>query len=369
MKVKHTLIFRFTKLTFILMVILFSTQNSYSQSNIEKANEIALKAVELMDEGKINEAIIQLEEAIKLNPKNSDYYYEIALGYYRLGEYRECLGILDALMKKKQPVGRYYQLIGNCLSKLNKNEEAILTYEEGLNKFPDAAYLMYELGLAHLNKNKFSQAIIYFENGIKADPSYSLNYYWAAKMYLNSEQDAWGIMYGEAFMNIERGTNRTEEMSKLIYDKYKSDTHFLEENKISISFSNITPIAFEDIRKYDLPFESRIFEPLLLKSLNGEKEISIASLNRIRERFLDLYFNEKFDLIYNQPVLNFQQKVKNLGHFEAYNYWLFLKGNDPEFRKWLSENDEKWEQFINWFQLNPMDVTKKNFLSKENILK
>ena len=118
-----------------------------------------------------------------------------------------------------------------------------------------------------------------------------------------------------------------------------------------------------------MPFETRIFEPLLLKSLKGEKEITIASLYRIRERYIDYYFNEKFDLIYNQPVLNYQHKIKLLGHFEAYNYWLFLMGDDPEFRKWLSENEEKWEQFINWFQLNPMEITTSNFLHKENIMK
>jgi tetratricopeptide (TPR) repeat protein len=368
MKVKYTFYLVVSRLILILILIFTSLQNSYCQTNIEKANEIALKAVELMDEGKINEAISKLEEAINLDPKNSNYYYEIAVGYYRLGQYKECLGILDALMKKKKPVGRYYQLIGNCLFKLNQPDEAILTYEEGLNKFPDAVYLMYELGLANLNKNKFSQAIIYFENGIKTDPTYSLNYYWAAKMYLNSNQGAWGIMYGEAFMNIERGTDRTEEMSKLIYNKYKTEIHFNHENN-TVNLSNSTPIAFEDIRKYDLPFETRIFEPLLLKSLKGEKEITIASLYRIRERYIDYYFNEKFDLIYNQPVLNYQHKIKLLGHFEAYNYWLFLMGDDPEFRKWLSENEEKWEQFINWFQLNPMEITTSNFLHKENIMK
>lgn len=367
MKLKHLI--NLTSVKSILILNFISIQYSYAQTNIEKANEIALKAVELMDEGKINEAILKLEEAINLDPKNSNYYYEIAVGYYRLGEYKECLGILNALMKKKKPVGRYYQLIGNTLAKLNQLDEAILTYEEGLNKFPDAAYLMYELGLANLNKNKFNQAIIYFENGIKTDPSFSLNYYWASKMFLNSNQGVWGIMYGEAFMNIERGTDRTEEISKLIYDKYKTEIHINNENNYTLSFSNNTPIAFEEIRKYDLPFENRIFEPLLLKSLKGEKEITIASLYRIRERYLDYYFNEKFDLIYNQPVLNYQLKIKQLGFFEAYNYWLFLKGDDPEFRKWLSENEEKWEQFINWFQLNPMEISKKNFLSRANILK
>ena len=48
-----------------------------AQSNVEIALSNAKKAIKLMDEGKINESIVMLQESEKLDPENYIYPYEI----------------------------------------------------------------------------------------------------------------------------------------------------------------------------------------------------------------------------------------------------------------------------------------------------
>ena len=47
------------------------------------------------------------------------------------------------------------------------------------------------------------------------------NFYRLALLYLSSSDKLSGLIYAEIFMNLKRSTQRTKEMSKLIYETYK----------------------------------------------------------------------------------------------------------------------------------------------------
>ena len=49
-------------------------------------------------------------------------------------------------------------------------------------------------------------------------------------------------------------------------------------------------------------------------------------------------------------------KILSAGHFEAYNYWILMKGDENGFEKWHAENKEKWDSFIKWFKDNKIEI-------------
>ncbi len=344
-------------LVFFLLVI---TQSVYAQSNQELARAKGQAAIKMEDEeGRFDEAIKLLQEAQKLDPDNIDYPYEIAYAYSAQKEYKKASDVLEKLLKHKDVYGRVYQALGNAYDYQGKTDKAIETYEKGLKKFPDAGELYLERGNIDLIKKEYNTALGYYEKGVESDPTFPSNYYWAAKLFCNSDEKVWGMLYGELFMNLERNSKRTAEISKLLYDTYNRGIKFNADTLQSISFSKNMTISVDDLKdpeKLKIPFGLGAYEPLLLMAVIPEKAINLSSLNRIRSEFIDRYFKGDSGSKYPNILFDYQQKIKSAGHLEAYNYWLLKSGDEEGFKKWQKENKTKWDDFIGWYGDNEIQV-------------
>jgi tetratricopeptide (TPR) repeat protein len=347
----------FKKLILILFIV--QTQLSLAQSNVEKAYEKGMEAIKLMDNGDVDKSIVLLEEAKLLDPKNMNYPYEIAYANYLIKEYKSSIKILETLTKHSDVNDRVYQLLGNSYSLEGQREKAIATYEKGLEKFPNSGALYLERGNMEMFVKEYNKALDYYEKGIFVEPKFPSNYYWATKIYCSSTEEVWGMIYGEIFMNLERNSNRTSEISKLLFDTYKSEIVLKNENSLSVSFSQNATINASDLKnknKIELPFGVGIYEPTLILSMIFVKSIDLQSLNSIRSSFVDNYFNNGHHKNYPNALFSYQKTVKDAGHMDAYNYWILMKGDTDEFVKWKNENKEKWDSFITWFTNNPLKI-------------
>lgn len=338
-------------------------QTIYGQTNQEKALEKGMAAIELMDNGKITESIDLLEEAKKLDPDNINYPYEIAYAYYALEDYKKAAKLLEPLLKHKDVTDRVYQLLGNSYDILGKSDKAIETYEAGLLLFPNSGNLYLELGVMQMGKNDYNKALDYYEKGIEVAPGFSSNYYWAAKIYCASTEEVWGMMYGEIFMNLERNSKRTVEISKLLYDTYKSQISFTSDTSFTVSFSKNATINIDQIsdpNHMKLPYGISVYEPTLMFSMVTVKSINMESLHQIRTNFMHLYFSNGHDKTYPNVLFSFQKKIEEAGHLEAYNHWILMKGDEDGFDTWQAANKEKWDNFLKWFVENGLKINEAN---------
>lgn len=360
--------------TLALLMFMASVHFALGQDNKQKALEKGKQAITLEDDGKVDEAITLLKEAQKLDPNNVDYPYELGYAYYLKSDYKQASKYLEGILKHKDINNRVYQLLGNCYDNLGKPDKAIETYEAGLKKFPNSGNLYLELGTMQMGKKEYNKAIYYYENGIKMDPTFPSNYYWASKLYCSSTEEVWGMIYGEIFMNLERNSKRTSEISKLLYNTYRSEIKFTSDTSYTVSFCKQATIniSLDDLKdtaklkaKIKLPFGTMVYEPTLLLSITNEKSIDINSLDRIRKKFVDLYFNNGNDKKYPNILFDYQKKVMDAGHLEAYNHWILMKGNEDDFEKWYSDNKDKWESFIKWFSNNAIQIDKDHRFYRE----
>lgn len=358
------------KKLFLFTVVLTITLSAFSQSDRDIALDKKKKAIDLMDNGSPDEAIKLLEEAKKLDPGTYIYDYEIAFAYSIKKDLKKSLEIAKELIKFKDANDQCYQMIGNLYDDTGDQKRAIKAYDEGLKKFPYSGRLFLEKGNLYWIRKKYDEALPFYEQGIKADPGLPSNYYRATLLFLNSEEEVWGMLYGEIFLNLEPNTQRTEEISKLLFDTYKSQINFISDSSFSVSFckSAAINVSLNDLKHFDefkLPFGSMIYEPTLMLSIVSEKNIDLNSLNRIRENFVFNYFDKKHNVKYPNVLFDYQKTLKDSGYLEAYNYWLLSSGDKSNFNAWKEKNEEKWKNFADWFNNNGLTLNRDNKFSRD----
>ena len=357
-----------TKTRIILIIFFLAIGHmGYGQSKKEKAFEKALEAIQFTRKGEFSKSIELLNEAKKLDPKNIIYSYELALVYTYKQDYTHSNNILEKLLKHKDVYDQIYQLIGVNFSYLERPDKAIEYFDKGLEKFPNSGILHLERGNMDLFENKYNTALKYYENGIKVAPSFPSNYYWASKIYCNSTEEVWGLLYGEIFMNLERNSQRTAEISKLLFDTYFSEIKFTSDTTMIVSFCkqmfmNLNLLA--DTQTPKLPF-CMVYEPTFLLSILDENEINISSLNRIRTNFIENYFDMGHNKTHPNVLFDYNKKILEAGHLESYNHWILMKGDEDRFGDWYYDNEDKWNAFVEWFTNNPLVIDEKNNFHKD----
>ncbi len=348
----------------VCMVVLLTTGTLGAQSKQEIAEQKVIEAIHLMDQGYVDEAIRLIEQAVALDNKPSDYHYELAYAYYLKENYAKALEILTSVLKKNDAKDIYYQLAGNCYDYLGKRNKAIETYQIGLKKFPRSGKLYLELGTMQAMVQAYDKAVYYYEKGVEAEPSFPSNYYRLAQLFLASKDPYWGLIYGELFMNLERNTPRTVELSRWLYQTYTSRITFPNDSTVSVNLANNT--IYLSGKELKIPYGLSVYVPLITQAVSQEKEVTLASLNRIRTRFIENYFSKNHHQQYTNVLITYNKKVLDMGYFEAYNYWILGAGNDYEFNEWLKDNESKWETFLEWFRDNPLILDQRNKFLRSN---
>jgi tetratricopeptide (TPR) repeat protein len=357
------------RLIFIALILL-TGKMTYGQDNKTVAREKAKKAIELMDKVSVDEAILLLDEAKKLDPGTYIYDYEIGYAYTIKQDYKKALEIYKKVIRYKDANDQCYQMLGNVYDYNGEPRKAIEAYDKGLKKFPNSGILYLEKGTIYAIQKNYDEAISLYESGIKADPAFPSNYYRATQLLCRSEQEVWGMLYGEIFLNLEPNTVRTEEISKLLFDTYKSQIKFTSDTSLTVSFCKnaVINISIDDLKHFEqikLPFGTMIYEPTLILSIVNEKNIDLNSLNRIRGNFVFNYFEQKHNIKYPNVLFDYQKTLKDSGYLEPYNYWLLSSGDINNFSVWKEKNEDKWNKFVDWINNNKLTLNQDKKFSRD----
>ena len=92
--------------------------------------------VQLSSEGRWEEAITKFDEAILLNPKDSQAYYNRANAYRHLGEYRQAIQDFDLVLGLNPRDALAYDSRADAYLHLGEYHLAIQDYDEAIGIFP-----------------------------------------------------------------------------------------------------------------------------------------------------------------------------------------------------------------------------------------
>lgn len=344
-------------LLFFSIIFFFFVGQTLAQENESKAEKFAEKAVISMQNDKPKKASRQLKKAIKFNSTFIPYYYRLAYAFHLDEEYKESIDVLNDIIDKGEDNEMVYELLGENYIKLDDVDEAFNAYVKGIKKFPNEGVLYEEIGKLEMSKESYFSALEHFENGILMDSNYPGNYYWASKIYCSSTEEVWGLIYGEMFINLERNTDRTEEISALLYQTLKKEIQIGSDSTISISIcQDQNRVIGENDTIVKPSFGKSIVELNLIKSLVDLEEVSLRTIDKMRENFIAHYFKNPSTDYPSHQLFDFHRELINHGHFEAYNYWLFMMGDVNSFKQWEKDNKSQWIHFLDWFKENSLNV-------------
>ena len=343
---KHTLL----TLVMLLSALVLTAQTGTLQDLSAKDRTRLEKAVELMDNGMPETAIDIIETLIKVYPDNYDIMYELGYAYNVTGDYDKLLKLCNQL--KKHPMANFqvYQMEGNTLDYMGKRKEAIKAYNEGLKRFPDAGLLYVEQAIISEHEQNYDQAVMLYEKAIEVEPDLASPYYHLAKLYAMSTEPVWALLYGEVARLLEPSNNRSNEMSKLMYDIYQDHIQFdNEQGTINSTLTETHTINVnQDTSVVEIPLPLG-YEMAMLRSLAGVTSLDLKNLVEVKRRFTE-EFHEMYKDYYDVPILDFDYKVFKNGYWEPYCMWLLQKGDEKAYEQWL-ENDSAsaaMDAFITW---------------------
>ncbi len=343
----------------LLSLFLFSTfQVSRAQdtkaATFAKLGEERMKAFDFVGASK------NFEQAVQHSPRNLGHQYDLAMSYYRQKKYNKVIRIMEKLVQIPQAEARFFRLLGNAYDVNGNYFKGMQTLKAGTKMFPYEGNLHLDMGIIEMIKGDLQEAVTHWEKGISVSPYKADNYYWATKYYAQSNEKIWALIYGEIFMNIERGTKRFDEMSELVYNTYIAIAN-KDKSNVKVAFKRNADNEFYDVheRIFGLLDKNGLLD--LRRGQRANQGSMLKTLVKLRESFLEMWlqgFGSRFpNILYNR-----HKELLDLGHFESYSFWLFSKANANEFVEWMGQNKEQYNAYINWFITNSMRVDIQNYL-------
>lgn len=364
------------RMLFLLACLLLTLPDAAAQE--QRHDRLIERAIRLMDAGLLPESEELLQSVLDAEPRHQAARYELAYLRYRQEEFKQCVQIVEGILRDNPKFGdKAYQLLGNAYDRMGKRKKALNAYKAGLTWFPDSGKLHYEQGIVAFNDRDFLSALAHFENGIAAEPDYPSNYYGASTLFLASDQPLWGIFYGELFMNLERGSSRTEAMSGYLYGSYKRCIEYDYNNgkpNMSLSFCDVT---LSDLSA-SLPYEAVCEVVLGAAFPEDARQVDMEAIVRMRTGFMErMQVDEVMDeealailggamrgMDKPNVLLDYQRTVAREGHLDAYHHWILQNGDQAEFVAWRSTHENEWNAFLEWFVKNPLRVDKQRYFHR-----
>jgi len=149
----------------------------------KNSNAYGMRGYVYMKMGKNGEAIKDLTKAIELKPNLARAYFERGLAYSRIGEKEKAIQDYSKAIKLKPKVAVAYLNRGNCYMGLRQYEEALADYNEALALNPKFVLAYLNRGLCYFNMKKYNEAIDDYTQAISLKPEDKLAYNQRGRSY------------------------------------------------------------------------------------------------------------------------------------------------------------------------------------------
>ncbi len=353
----------FFRILIIICAVVWSL-GAQAQKSIDLINDndrVQLdEAIDLMDNGKPKDAIKIFDNLCKKYKDNYILEYERLYAYYLAGDFKRIVKDGPKLYKHPESESQLYQLVGNAQDVLGNPEAAVKTYDEGLKRFPRSGYLYLEKGNIHLLHKRYNEAVECYLRGVEVQPDFASNYYRLALLYAQSTEPLWAIVYGEVVCNLQPGSERANEMGKLIYDLFQENIKIEGEgdDKAHVTLTQNNTIHMNpdttDIQvPFPLMYEMGTMASPALTEFMKTKKLTVAMIADLRKDAL-AHIDSVAPGYYNLSLLDYHRKLIKDGHWEAYNMWLMSPGAEDETTQWAGskEGSRLLNEFGTWFAHN-----------------
>lgn len=332
-----------------------------------KIEQTVREAVKLMDRNLPQEAIRTWDAAIKLRPDYTPYKYERSICFVMQKQYKEAIAALLPIYEQPELFDRGYQLLGNCYDFLEDTASARKYYRSGLDRWPESGRLHLEMGSAAYTDGDWKGALDWWTKGARAEPAFASNYYQICLTFANTPYKFWALLYGEMFLNIERATQRTSEISSLLYKTWASGIKPGTSDPINLASEELLNEPSElgaTVMNFPMAFEYTVATSVVAANVKGPlATISVAQLVDIRMQFAKTWKESGYASKYANDLLAYHVTMLDAGWLTEYLWWLYSYGNVADTKRYYKENEQRYDTFLGWFGEHQLDISRPVCLS------
>jgi tetratricopeptide (TPR) repeat protein len=129
--------------------------------------------VALRRKGQTDEAIRQLQEALRLNPDCFDVYINLGVAFEQKGQINEAIRQYQEALRLKPESATARNNLGVALGRKGQTDEAIRQLQEALRLNPDDVLTHNNLGGAFYQQGRTAEAIRQYQEAIRLAPDYA----------------------------------------------------------------------------------------------------------------------------------------------------------------------------------------------------
>ncbi len=132
------------------------------------------RGFELLENGRPEQAIPQLEAAVRASPMSMGFHYLLGAAYQEAGRDREAIDSLEAALRLDPTYRSALSLLTKSLVALDRYDEAISHYEVALTLDPSNALMKGSLGQVLRRAGQTDKALAHLRQAVEAEPEYAL---------------------------------------------------------------------------------------------------------------------------------------------------------------------------------------------------
>ncbi|MFC1995184.1 fused MFS/spermidine synthase [Chloroflexota bacterium] len=177
--------------------------------------------VELTGQGKLDEAIDEYNEAIRLNPGYAMAYNNRGNAYAELGQFERGIEDYDEAIRLNPGYAMAYNNRGTSYVSLNQFERGIEDYDEAIRLNPGYAMAYNNRGASYVSLNQFERGIEDYDEAIRLNPGYAMAHYRRGNAYAELGKNAEAIADFEKVITLTDAPGLIEKVGQYIEELSK----------------------------------------------------------------------------------------------------------------------------------------------------
>ena len=202
--------------TSIFLCLFFAL--SFAQDDVES---LVREGIKYHENGDYDKAIDTYKKALKIDSESSLVNYELALTYFKKGDYTKVIVCSDKVLNQK---GNYmlqaYLTKGSALDLLGKTDESIEMFEKAITESDPHYLLYYNLALNYSKLHDYENAESNVIKAIEINSSHPTSHLLLANIHNNQGHAVQTLLAAHYFLLLEPNTQRAKSAFEMLEDNF-----------------------------------------------------------------------------------------------------------------------------------------------------
>ncbi|MBC7401497.1 MAG: tetratricopeptide repeat protein [Mucilaginibacter sp.] len=327
--------------TLITLLLLFCTTNLFAQDKSADVPTLIKEGRALNTTGKYTEAVAKFDEALKIDPNNTDVMENKGISLALAQKYDEALPCFEKVVAVNNNQPHAYVSMGNIYSMRKDYDKAIYYYTKAIGILPRDARIWNSLSSAYLFSKKYAQAQSAATETIKMGQRQANVYQLYAIAAFFQAKNA------EALMGLCNYFMLANPKEKSTADTYRTLTLVLHD-KPRPGAEPVAKMQQETVAKAIASATEGKTNLTPIDSLTLQLTAAFKAINEQQDQYGSPFFSKYFGSFFGTMAATDQM--------DTFAHFIMLSISPAENAAWLKEHQDKVTAFVSWIKSTKREI-------------